>query len=52
MTGAAFTVSAREKAAEPAYTQESFLWQQSFSRVEGPAFWIAAGVSSVLTRSE
>jgi flagellar motor switch protein FliN/FliY len=43
MTGAAFTVAARDKSGEPAEVEESFLWQQSFATVEGPAFWIAAG---------
>jgi hypothetical protein len=43
MTGAAFTVFARDQAAETAHTEESFLWQQSFTTVEGPAFWVAAG---------
>jgi flagellar motor switch protein FliN/FliY len=43
MTGAAFTIAARDKATEPAEVDEPFLWQQSFATVEGPAFWIAAG---------
>jgi flagellar motor switch protein FliN/FliY len=43
MTGAAFTIAARDKTAEPAEADESFLWQQSFATVEGPAFWISAG---------
>ncbi len=42
LTGKTFTVSVQEGAPIPALT-EPILWQQSFSVLEGPAFWIAAG---------
>jgi flagellar motor switch protein FliN/FliY len=43
MTGAAFTVVQQDRVPEIAEAEEPFVWQQSFSAVEGPAFWIAAG---------
>lgn len=43
MTGAALTVALREKLPEAEETEDSFIWQQSFATVEGPAFWIVAG---------
>lgn len=42
LTGKTFTISLQEGALPPTLT-EPILWQQSFSAVEGPALWIAAG---------
>jgi flagellar motor switch protein FliN/FliY len=41
MTGASFTVAARDKVAEVPESEEAFIWQQSFATVGAPAFWIS-----------
>lgn len=42
LTGSEFVVAAREKG-ESRPLEEPVVWQQSFSIVEGPALWMAAG---------
>jgi flagellar motor switch protein FliN/FliY len=43
MAGKEFTVALDEGATEAPELENAIVWQQSFSVVEGPAFWIAAG---------
>jgi flagellar motor switch protein FliN/FliY len=42
LTGKTLSVSVQEGAAAPA-VEEPIVWQQSFSVLDGPCFWIAAG---------
>lgn len=43
MIGAPLTVAPEDRTSETSESDEAFVWQQSFSAVDGPAFWVAAG---------
>jgi flagellar motor switch protein FliN len=43
MTGKEFTIAFDESGADAPSLVDAFTWQQSFSPLEGPSFWIAAG---------
>jgi len=43
LTGKEFTVAWQERATDPPPLENAIIWQQAFSVVEGPSFWIAAG---------
>jgi len=43
LTGKEFTVAWQERATDPPLLENAIIWQQAFSVVEGPSFWIAAG---------
>lgn len=43
LTGKDFTVAAMEKPADSPALTEQIVWQQSFSLIENPAFWLCAG---------
>ena len=43
MAGTEFKVIAQERSSEPAPLDEPIIWQQTFSVIERPSLWIAAG---------
>ncbi|HEY3823207.1 MAG TPA: flagellar motor switch protein FliN [Bryobacteraceae bacterium] len=43
LTGMDFAAELNEQPADPAALENAIIWQQSFSVLEGPALWIAAG---------
>jgi len=43
LTGKEFTIAWDEGATDPPLLEDAITWQQAFSVVEGPSFWIAAG---------
>jgi flagellar motor switch protein FliN/FliY len=43
LTGMDFAAALNDQSADPAALENAIIWQQSFSILEGPALWIAAG---------
>ena len=43
LTSKSFSVSVQDQAAAPPPFEKAIVWQQAFSVIDGPSFWIVAG---------